>query len=66
MKKKQDETEPLSIPRCPKPLKDALFEYARQKGQSGAQQTIIGLWDYAERLGIIKGGGGNRTRSEAA
>jgi hypothetical protein len=63
--KKKDQTEPLSIPRCPKPLKAALFEHAAKKGRSGAQQAIIGLWDYAERLGLIKGGGGNRTRSEA-
>lgn len=63
---KKTETEPLSIPRCPKPLKQALFEHAASKGRSGAAQAIIALWEYAERAGIIKGGGGNRIRSRAA
>jgi len=60
-------TVPLSIPRCPRELKEAIFKYADRKGRSGAAQAIIFLWDRIEDLGIqVEGGGGNRTRSREA
>lgn len=54
----------INISRCPKPLKEALADYAARKGRSMAAQCVILLWEKVEELGLVaKGGGGNRTRS---